>query len=1057
MGVCSSFHPKNITGKSFPAKSKADHPFTLNINFSVLLEKDEDLIQFQNQKTFLMVTALNQKFTEKHTSQKISDFYKNYTLNQYYMDFLLTENQFNELLGKEIDLHLFFYNDNYYFEKKTKLFIRPEAKDGFISDDELINLDLIRGHYLFKNNQKKVQIGVKYRIYGDFIYSYILEQQKKFLSFFKFFEFLNYSEHYLLEEFYDKNITMLNQILNKFRSQRNANQAENDYFNTEFNLALDSLFTFYYKKNLRLKLTEENRDDSYLKLFTYNRHGEDLITDGFMFTEGRRLIDKHEKEGNFINNNIEFNEINLKMGFGKTPDKTHINNNQININFIDDKNIEKDYELNPEKQKVAFLDYETLLTMAFYTHDPIKQQNNRNIQYNLILFAKNNLFYLFKIIWRDLNCNALKKGFLHENFFNILYAASAENPKMLNIFDMIFKNESLYQIYEENMNFANILSLIENSELQNEVSKSDIFPCLLLSPKSRDIVINPDNYDAIKSLFVHHKNGQAKLDLIEILSTKPNLISELLNCTNNFQYCHLRLYNLFAYILTMREIVELLCFNKNIGEINDKANENIYAILNSIESNHKKITLREISDEDILSRSINNPKINFNFILRFCDNNFFANINDQIFSIFNRFRNNLYVNHDDESLNFINKNLLKFMKLVFKFTKIPIANLEKLLDRSLISTFSELIYSQIDLFDYEEINYFLGKKFEFIIEELFKAKLREPTIRKIVIVIMNDENIFAPKANKKPLRLGFEGNAAYDTNNYDQEAHLMNFKQLVNKEYLEKFFKIHLFAEEKQLIPFYVLSSLSKIEGVMDIVTKKMDKLEELYYRNVSFEKFYEINFLEEYTKIAYVDLQTYAIFAEEFQSNSIYKNISSTEYPSENENDIELSDVKVISKESFSFNYSSEIPILLKDKNNLPFYPCYFYLQQPKEEADTNVKSALFLSGKGASVPLDDVRRLLKTIENVKDYSKVDYGYLKFMGYLEFDKIKKGMYKELRSVSNDLADFVLVILISNFENEIILTTGPFGCYGAYNADGKDYIARNDYKYLKEKFLHDEL
>jgi hypothetical protein len=47
--------------------------------------------------------------------------------------------------------------------------------------------------------------------------------------------------------------------------------------------------------------------------------------------------------------------------------------------------------------------------------------------------------------------------------------------------------------------------------------------------------------------------------------------------------------------------------------------------------------------------------------------------------------------------------------------------------------------------------------------------------------------------------------------------------------------------------------------------------------------------------------------------------------------------------------------------------------------------------------------------------------------------------------------------LISNFDNEIILTTGPFGCFGAFTAEEKDYIARNDFKYLKEKFLFDEL
>lgn len=1051
MGACSSFHPKNLEGNTLPVKSKVDHPYAININFSVLLEIDEDLKHFQNEKSYLMIYALNQKFTEKHIDQKISHFYKGYTLNQYYMDFLLSKTEFDELLDKEIDLHLFFYNERFYFEKKSKLFIRSEAKEGFISDDELIELDLIKGNNLFKNTKKKIKIGVKYRLYGDFIYDYVREDQKKFLSFYKFFEFLTYSDHCLLDEYYQKNVNSLNQILSKFRNQRNNNNFDNDYLNQEFNNALDSLFTYYYKKNLRLKSSGKLEDVSYLKVYQYDAYRDELEIDGNMLTE-KKLIDQDENKRIFRNNNIQLQEINLKMDF-QQKDKI-INAGSININLINEKNIEKDYELNPEKQRLDFIDYETLLTKAFYKHDPIKQDNSRNIQYNIIQFAKKHMFELLKIIWRDYNSNSLKENFLNENLFNILYAASSGNYKMLNIFEMIFRNDYLYEIYQENMNFTNILSLLKNSQLKDEISKYDILPYLLIPTVSRKIILDSNNFDAIKKVLIHHKNGQAKLDLIELLSNKPNLIIDLLNCKDMFEANHLRLYNLFAYIFTIREITELLSFDENIGKKNDKQNENIYEILSNIEKNYKKILLRDIDVFSLSNKSFNR-QIDFNFILRFCDEKYLERINEEIFTLFDNFRNDLLINNHNESLSFINKNLKKFIMLIFKFTKIPLSNLNRILDKSLLIEFSEIIYSQIDLLDYEEINFFLENKFEFIIEALFSGELSEAAVRKIVILIINNENAFA-LGNKKPLKFGLEENAAYKKN-FDEEAHLIRFNQLVDKNYLENFIKSKVLSDEKSQFPFYVLSAISKIKGVLEIVSQNVEQWKEFFCRNSSFEKFYEINFFEEYRKITQINLQTNALYADQFLNNQNYKNISASNYPSERENDIELSDVKVISKESFSFNQPKNISILLKDKNHNPFYPSYIYLQQPKEETDSNVKSALFLSGRGDGISSDKVNSLIKSIEDVKDYTKVDYGNLKFLGYIEYDKIKKGLYKELRTENTEMADFILVILISNFENEIILTTGPFGCFGAYNVKERDYILTTDFKYLKDKFLHDEL
>ncbi len=1054
MGAFSSFHPKNLSENNLPVRSKADNKYAININFSVILEKDEDLKFFRNEKTNLLVIALNQKFTEKHIQQKISTFYRDYTLNQYYMDFLLTETEYLEIVNKEIDLDIYFYNDNFYFEKKTTVFIRPESQEGFISEDELIELDLVKGGHLFNNKKKKIRIGIKYRLHGDFIYSYILENQKKFLSFYKFFEFLIHSENPLLEEYYYKNISMINSILKKLRNEKN-NQIGFDYLNQEFNNSLDSLFLYYYKKNLRLKSRNANQNDSYLDDYEYiassNENNKNLKNKDITKKKVISYGDEREKIFNRESNNIELKKLDINMDFGKN-NNIYSNPNDLNINLINEKNIEKEYEINPDKQNVEFIDYEILLTKSFYKHDPLINENTRKIQYNLIYFAKKNLFELFKIIMRDFNCKLLNESFLDNNLFNILFAASSGNHKMINIFDMIFKNEKLFQIYEEKLNLNNLLNLLRNSAVKNEITKNEIFPYLIISEKARNLIMNPNSLEEIKKIFANHKNGKAKLDLIDLLNNNSNLIFDLINSKSNYELNHLRLFNLFAYILSIREVIEILYYNKNIGKKNGKANENIYTILSNIENNYEKMSISEM-DINELKRIITNNGIQIEPLLKYCNENFFKMTKDEIFGLINKLKNDISNENIQSS---INKNLIKFLKLIFKFNKLSLTHLDALFDKSILKFLPDLVYSQLELLELKEIVFFLENKFEFLIDSIFSGHLSESSVRNIFRVILNNRNAFT-YGKKNPFNLEDSEIASYKRVDNSDTKYLYRFRVFVEKKYVENVIKSVVFSVEKIQFPFYILNCVSRVDGFLDVVNSNLIEWKDLFYRNASFEKFFEINFFEIYNKISYIKLMTNIIFMDYYLNDSKYRNISNTNYISEKENEIELSDVKVISRESFSFNYPGFIPILLTDIDKKPFYPTHIYLQQPNEEMDTNVKSALFLSGKGNYPNIQQVNTILHLIENGGDYSKLDYKELKFLGYLETDKIKKGLYKEHKSDNCGLTDYLLVILVSNFDNEIILTTGPFGCYGTHSEVSLDYINKTDYKYLKDKFLFDEI
>jgi hypothetical protein len=272
--------------------------------------------------------------------------------------------------------------------------------------------------------------------------------------------------------------------------------------------------------------------------------------------------------------------------------------------------------------------------------------------------------------------------------------------------------------------------------------------------------------------------------------------------------------------------------------------------------------------------------------------------------------------------------------------------------------------------------------------------------------------------------------------------------------------------------PFYILQNISRIPGFLIMISKNINKWKDIFYCNNTLEIFYEINFFNEYQKIQHIDLLIKSVKINYLQ----YKDINNKLFiNSEKENDIELNNITVISKESFSFNKPNYIPIILTYNNNNNknsekyFYPTHIYLKQPKEEEKTNIKSALFLSGKGKeNIPnkaeIDNIIFKIRSY-NYENYSKIDYDNLTYLGYLEFYKIKKGDYKEKKvekiniGKSSSSCDFIIVILIKNFDDEIILTTGPFGIFGVYEENKKDldYVSSFDYKYLKEKFLLEEI
>lgn len=1076
MGACSSFHPRQIAiSEEFPKRNNIDYPYAININLSVLLEKDEDLKNFLNENTYLLVSALNQKFCLKHISQKNSNFYKDYTLNQYYLDFFLNEAELNFLLNNHIEIHIYFFNENFYFEKKCQFTIRSEAKEGFISDDELIELDLMKGTRCFNNKNKKVRIGVKYRLFGDFIYSYINQDQKKFLSFYKFFEFLIYSKHPILEEYYSKNINEIERIFRKFKEMRpDQRNQDMDYFNEEFNNALDALFTYFYKKNLKPKQFNSNRNSDIKEI--QQIQNDFIYTYGNLETEKKILTEKEFNkpyQKNFANNlgdkefPTEFKDVNLKI---EQEGNEFYGNKEIDIDLIKENNIEKEFELNHEQGKIRFIEYSLLLFPPFHEHNPTLSENTRHIQYNLNHFSKKHLFELFTVILRDLHNKIMPENFLKENLYNIIFAASVGNHKMLGIFNLIYKNEKIYQIFDDCIDDEKVFNLLRNSSYKDDIPKYDIFPFLILSEKAKGIITNPSKFNLVSNIIKKHRNGQTKLDLIELIIKNPKLPLHLLTCeqksqsitSDNLEYnenCHSRLFNLFAYLLSLREIIELLYYNRSIGKPNNKDNENIQSIILNLKNNTEKVEIKNIVLEE-LNRIINNEKINVEFILKNTQVNFFDTINETFFKIIQKDFND----SSDESFNkennfdgMITQSLIRFLRLFYKFYKLSNSYINCLFKKKFLPKLSEIQYLEIEMLENDNVEYFLEHKFLFLMNAIFSGKLREKAVRKIVCGILNNDKVFTDGDEKSTI-LNLSIEAAYGEQ-MGGSNFINKFNKYVNAEYLNNIFRKKLIEEHENIpYPIYVLTCLSKIPGFLMTIQENIGRWKDLFYTNASFEKFYVINFYDEYQKIYPIDLELNKIYLDYYtRKNNFLDDLSRGNYVSEKENDIELSNLKILSKESFSFNESGLFSILLRDKNKKSFYPIHLYLQQPKEEINSNVKSAIFLSGKGLEPTITEMNEIINLIQVSKDYSRVNYNNLKYLAYLEFDKIKKSLFKELRTQNYELCDFIIVIFLKNFENEIILTTGPFGCFGTYENKDVNYISNADYKYLKEKFLFDEL
>jgi hypothetical protein len=334
-----------------------------------------------------------------------------------------------------------------------------------------------------------------------------------------------------------------------------------------------------------------------------------------------------------------------------------------------------------------------------------------------------------------------------------------------------------------------------------------------------------------------------------------------------------------------------------------------------------------------------------------------------------------------------------------------------------------------------------------------KRKIR----RNIISTIVNKENLFDCNINNNKEKVENEFNEKKEDNNY-----IRKFNTYCDKKYFEKYLKSTIFQEEKNenifysIPPFYLLEGLSRIPGFLNMIKENLNKWKDIFYRNKTFEKFYEINFFEEYNKIHNIDLIVNSIKINFLENKDIN---NENDLISEKENDIELNNIKIISKESFSFNKPNFVPIILTEKSKKNFYPTHFYIRQPKEEENSNVKSALFLSGNGNFnlINKEEIDNLIKKIKNLEDYSKIENEKFTYLGFLEFDKIKKLDYKELKAENFKVCDFVIIILIKNFENEIILTTGSFGIFGVFEESNLEYVSSIDYKYLRDKFLLEEL
>jgi hypothetical protein len=133
------------------------------------------------------------------------------------------------------------------------------------------------------------------------------------------------------------------------------------------------------------------------------------------------------------------------------------------------------------------------------------------------------------------------KNKLKINIKNLLFAASCGNDKMREIFNLIFKDNELLEIFEEITDFNFIKKILINSILrnykENVLPENDIFSYLLFSKKIIEILIDSNNNNEINDILSNFKNGEMKINLLEYLKNKDynnNIYRENnLNIENN--------------------------------------------------------------------------------------------------------------------------------------------------------------------------------------------------------------------------------------------------------------------------------------------------------------------------------------------------------------------------------------------------------------------------------------------------------------------------------------------------------------------------------------------
>jgi len=418
---------------------------------------------------------------------------------------------------------------------------------------------------------------------------------------------------------------------------------------------------------------------------------------------------------------------------------------------------------------------------------------------------------------------------------------------------------------------------------------------------------------------------------------------------------------------------------------------------------------------------------------------------------FNNVKNNLYFQIENDSDNFLgrilNKQTIK-SKIFEKFYELIT------FENSFIESFltSNLV---------EIVEFILKRKsgYEVIIEETAKLSDKELIIilnRKLFkfFIVENFDLIFIyvwKNIQISNLPILFEHvfdsviELYFTRGNYNNRD-IMEFSTLLNyivsdTNYTKKFIEII----SKELICMYVSYTMkTNFNDKVYNILLSIDYISDLFKSNINYfrEKFgNETNFskLEE------------LIFNESFRIKNLDLIGVKIAHSAENE-DFTNSITKLhVSK----FDAFTNIPIILQNNNQRPFYVTHIWLSQEKYKKN-NVKSAIFISGIGEFPREDEIIKFNDfEIQNALGF---DYGRFDYLGGIEFEENylydEEKQFKSFKVQNIVKSEFILTILINKYgEEDCYFILGGLGCFGTFDKESAEFIASKDYQYLDLKNL----